>query len=59
MVQAHAEEVTGHKSKARKTAFANYDKGATLEILKDAIEKRVLPIDIPRLTAAAANSPQD
>jgi integrase len=54
--QAHAEEVTGHKSKARQTAFANYDKGRTLQLLKAAIEKRSLPIDIPRLVAAAARS---
>ena len=54
--QAHAEEITGHKSRARQTAFANYDKGRTHQILKDAIEKRSLPIDIPRLVAAAAHS---
>lgn len=54
--QAFAEEYTGHKSEARKTAFANYDKGRTLEILKEAIERRSLPIDISRLLAAARQS---
>jgi integrase len=51
--QAHAEEFTGHKSEARQTAFANYDKGATLKNLKQAINKLVLPIDISVLLQAA------
>jgi hypothetical protein len=51
--QAHAEELTGHKSQARMTAFANYDQGATLTILKEAIDKLVLPIDISVLLQAA------
>ena len=36
--QAHAEEVLGHRSPARRTAFAIYDKGATLRVLKDALD---------------------
>ena len=54
--QAHAEELTGHKSEARKTAFATYNQGATLTLLKDAIDRRRLPIDLPRLIAAAEHS---
>jgi hypothetical protein len=45
--------VTAHKSEARKNAFAIYDQGRTLKILKDALEKLVLPIDLPRLIIAA------
>lgn len=37
--------------------LANYDHGRILEVLKVASDKRVLPIDIPRLVEAAANSP--
>lgn len=48
--QAHAEEITGHRSEARRTAFAIYDKKATLRILKDAIDKLVLPISVAELT---------
>jgi integrase len=51
--QAHAEEITGHKSKARKTAFENYDKGRTLLILKEAIERLCLPLDIEAAMKAA------
>ncbi|MEH2509459.1 integrase [Nitrobacteraceae bacterium AZCC 1564] len=54
--QVHAEEIVGHKSEARKTAMANYDHGRTLGILKAAIEKRNLPIDVLRLIDAAARS---
>ncbi|MBB5050422.1 integrase [Afipia massiliensis] len=56
--QAHAEALTGHTSEARSSEFANYDHGRTLAILKVAIDKRVLPVDIPRLVDAAANSPE-
>jgi hypothetical protein len=55
--QAHAEEVSGHQSEARKTAFANYDKGRSLTVLKEAIEKLKRPIDLPRLIQAAHDSP--
>ena len=55
--QAYAEALTGHTSEARSSEFANYDHGRTLEVLKVASDKRVLPIDIPRLVEAAANSP--
>ena len=49
--QAHAEEITGHKSKARQTAFENYDKGRTLVILKEAIERLRLSLSFDqRLT---------
>lgn len=54
--QAHAEELIGHKSDARRTTFAIYDKGATIAIMKQAIDKLVLPIDVPRLVAAATAS---
>ena len=54
--QAHAEEVTGHKSEARKTAFAIYDRGATLKILKDALDTLVLPVGIEELVSAAAHA---
>ncbi|HVV40509.1 MAG TPA: hypothetical protein VHC94_05535 [Nitrobacter sp.] len=54
--QAHAEEVSGHKSESRKTAFANYDRGRTLEVLKGAIERLKRPIDLPRLVQAIHNS---
>lgn len=51
--QAHAEEVTGHKSEARRTAFEVYDRGATLTILKEALDRLVLPIDIDAMVRAA------
>ena len=54
--QAHAEELIGHKSEARRTTFAIYDKGATIAIMKQAIDKLVLPIDVPRLVAVARAS---
>jgi integrase len=54
--QAHAEELIGHKSDARRTTFAIYDKGATISELKRAIDKLVLPIDVSRLVAAAKSS---
>ena len=54
--QAHADEVAGHKSKARKTAFENDDRGATLKILKDALDMLVLPVDIDALVTAAARA---
>ena len=47
---------SGHKSEARRTTFSIYDKGATIAIMKQAIDKRVLPIDVPRLVAAAKAS---
>jgi len=53
-------EVVGHKSgnksEARRTTFSIYDKGATIAIMKQAIDKRVLPIDEPQLVAAAKAS---
>jgi integrase len=60
----HAEEVTGHKSVARREAFRkkeesdrssfdDYNHGSTLQILKAALEKLNLPIDLPRLKKAA------
>lgn len=52
--QAHAEEITGHKSKARQTAFENYDKGRTLVILKEEIERLRLPFDIEAAMKAAS-----
>jgi hypothetical protein len=62
--KAHAEELTGHESREREiefrereSAFENYNHGATLQILKAASDKRVLPIDIPKLIASAARSP--
>lgn len=55
--QAHAEELTGHKSAARKTAFSTYNQGGTLQTLKRVVEKRRLPIDIAALIEAAENSP--
>lgn len=55
VLQAHAEELSGHKSDARKKEFARYDKGRTLEVLKQAIDKRVLPINVQKLVEAAAN----
>ena len=55
--QAHAEEYVGHKSEARKTAFSIYDEGATIVILKEAIDKLVLPVDISLLLEAVKNSP--
>ena len=41
--QAHGEELLGHRSPARRTAFAIYDKGATLRVLKNALDS--LPTD--------------
>ena len=35
--KAHAEEITGHASKERKSTFDKYDKGSTVEILYEAI----------------------
>ena len=52
--QAHAEEITGHRSEARRTAFARYDKKATLRILKDAVDTLVLPVDLALLIGAAS-----
>ena len=37
--QAHAEEVLGHRSAERRTAFATYDKGVALKTLKDALDR--------------------
>ena len=52
--QAHAEEITGHRSEARRSAFADYDKGSTLRISKDALDRLVLPIDVAALLTAAS-----
>jgi hypothetical protein len=54
----HVEALTGHTSEARSSELANYDHGRTLEVLKAAIDRLDLPIDIPRLVEAAANSPE-
>ena len=54
--QAHAEEITGHRSEARRTAFARYDKKSTLCILKNAIDALRLPVEISPLCAAYMQS---
>ncbi len=41
--QSHGEELLGHRSEARRSAFAVYDKGATLQILKEALDRLPAP----------------
>ncbi|MEM7730623.1 MAG: tyrosine-type recombinase/integrase, partial [Pseudomonadota bacterium] len=50
--QAHAEEALGHRSEQRRIAFATYDKGATLTLLKAALDRLPTPWLAPALEAA-------
>lgn len=50
--QPVAEELLGHRSEARRTAFARYDHGRALEQLKEAIDQVEPPFDPVELREA-------
>lgn len=52
----HAEEFVGHEDTERRSEFARYNKGQTLELLKGVADKLVLPINIDALLAAVERS---
>ena len=54
---AHAQEILGHASDARKSTFRVYNKGQTLVALKAAIDQLVVPIEVDRILAAIAKAP--
>lgn len=54
-----AEEFIGHESAGRRSEFARYNKGQTLRILQDAIDKVILPIDVDAFIAAAQRGKPD
>ena len=53
---SHIEELIGHESETRRSEMATYDHGLSIELLKEAIDKLVLPIDVEALNAAVARS---
>jgi integrase len=54
---AHAEELVGHSSAARKSTFRVYNKGQTLQALKSAIDTLEIPIDVDRILDAISKAP--
>lgn len=55
--QEHAEEIVGHMSPRRKSTFRVYNKGQALAMLKENIDRLVIPIDIDRILEAIAKAP--
>ncbi len=51
--QEFVEELIGHESQARRSEMKRYNKGQTLMMLKEVIDRLVLPIDIEKLVDAA------
>lgn len=47
------EELIGHESRARRSEMERYKKGQTLMMLKEVIDRLVLPIDIERMVDTA------
>ncbi|MCJ2113431.1 tyrosine-type recombinase/integrase [Methylobacterium sp. E-025] len=47
------EELIGHESKERRSEIKRYNKGQTLLMLKNVIDRLVLPIDLKRMMEAA------
>ena len=55
--QAHVDEIIGHESGGRRSEMSRiYNHGMSIEILKVAIDKLVLPIDVDALIAAVKRS---
>lgn len=52
----HCEEFIGHESSDRRSEFWRYNKGQTLQMLKAAVDKIVLPIDLDAHKAAIRKS---
>ncbi|MFC5562888.1 DUF6538 domain-containing protein [Methylobacterium aerolatum] len=53
--RAFVEELIGHESSVRRSEMDRYNKGQTLQTLKDVVDRLVLPIDVPRMIDAARN----
>ena len=49
MPRSHAEELIGEDSSDRRSTFSTYNKGLTLPILKAALDKIKLPLDIDKM----------
>ncbi|TFZ55592.1 hypothetical protein E4V01_21970 [Methylorubrum sp. Q1] len=47
------EELIGHESMARRSEIGRYNKGQTLVLLKEVVDRLVLPIDVDKLVDAA------
>ena len=52
----HVEEICGHEGAGRRSEIASYDHGRLLGILKLALDRLVIPIDVPALVSARTNS---
>ncbi len=52
----HVEEICGHEGAGRRSEIAAYDHGRLLGILKLAIDRLVIPIDVPGLVSARTAS---
>jgi len=52
----HVEEICGHEGAGRRSEIAAYDHGRLLGILKSAIDRLIIPIDLSALKAARQNS---
>lgn len=52
----HVEEICGHEGAGRRSEIASYDHGRLLGILKHAIDRLVIPIDVPGLVSARTAS---
>lgn len=53
---SHVEEISGHESTARRSEMSTYDHGRRIELLKHAIDRLELPIDVERLRTASSAS---
>ena len=52
----HVEEICGHEGAGRRSEIASYDHGRLLGILKLAIDRLAIPIDVPALMSARTAS---
>ncbi len=52
----HVEEICGHEGAGRRSEIASYDHGRLLGILKLAIDRLAIPIDVPGLMSARTAS---
>jgi len=55
--QSHVDEILGHESEGRRSEMGGiYNHGMSIELLKESIDKLVLPIDVDALIAAVSRS---
>ena len=52
----HVEEICGHEGAGRRSEIAAYDHGRLLGILKSAIDRLAIPVDVSALKSARENS---